>query len=107
MKGRPSPRAYAIIKLSPCGVAPIVTAELRTAPRVIPMQGVQPLAKPMPSRKPPATPPPWGAVFITRYSVSRNGTRITPATWSAMTITSTPATTGRYARMGCTASVNT
>src|SRR2546430_1875332 len=59
MKGRPRPREFGIIRPSPWGVAAIVTAERGPGPGVIPMQGAQPLAKPMPSRKPPATPPPW------------------------------------------------
>ena len=80
--------------LSPCGVVPVVTAELSTALKVMPMHGVQPLAKPIPSRNPPATPPPCGAVFMTRYSVDKNGMRMRPATWSAITMTKTPATIG-------------
>src|SRR6202049_939370 len=65
MNGRPSPRQEAIIKTRTCAVVPAETAELRTALRVTPMQGVHPLAKPIPSTKPPVTPPPVGARFIT------------------------------------------
>ena len=71
-----------------------MTAELNTAPSVTPMHGVHPLAKPMPSKNPPATPPPDGAVFMTRNSPDKNGIRIKPATWNANAMTTTPATTG-------------
>ena len=91
----------------PCVVVPVVTAELSTAPSVTPMHGVHPLAKPIPSKKPPATPPLDGARSITRYSRSRKGIRITPATCSANTMTTSPATTGTKARTGWIASEKT